>query len=58
MKTRTEMIYEVIVALASNPAMIQASQSEDFVGYKGEACDITCAAAYIVDDYLEYLEGK
>ena len=58
MKTRTEMIYEVIVALASNPAMIKASTSEDFVDYKSEACDITCAAAHIVDDYLEYLEGK
>lgn len=60
MKTRDEMIYDVIIALASNPAMIKYEDKEtDEHGgemkYEGAAVGITSAACSIVDDYLTYI---
>lgn len=50
MKTRDEMIYDVIIALASNPEMIKYEDK-----YEGAAIGITSAACSIVDDYLKYI---
>ena len=59
MKTRDEMIYDVIIALASNPAMIKYEDKETdkngYINYEGAAVGITSAACSIVDDYLTYI---
>ena len=59
MKTRDEMIYDVVIALASNPAMIKYEDEEEdkhgYVKYEGAAVAIASAACRIVDDYLTYI---